>query len=158
MSIKRLTFLLAWGLLFLIGVSLWTAFSAANLVPISHAASNAAIIDANALAPTECAGMGLVNVLYVTPGVPLVSTGTSNDLIIGTAGLDDITAGKGNDCVVGGGGNDTLNGDQGKDVLLGGLGDDTLNGGPGNDYLDGGLGSDTCNGGGGSDTLVNCAP
>ena len=63
------------------------------------------------------------------------STGSGNDLVVGTdadehfavgPGDDQVNAGRGNDIVEGGDGNDLLRGGAGRDVLAGGAGTDTV--------------------------------
>ncbi len=75
---------------------------------------------------------GAVDVLRSFEGV---STGSGNDLVVGTdaderfavgAGHDQVNAGRGNDIVEGGDGNDLLRGGAGRDVLAGGAGSDTV--------------------------------
>lgn len=158
-SISSLAFLLF--LLLSIGVAL----SATNSVSTSGLSDQTINITANDLKPAECASLSLNNVVLVIAGVPLVTTGNSGDLILGTNTSDDITARKGDDCIVGGAGDDIIDGNQGNDIILGGAGndqingnnsDDTIYGGPGNDTLDGGAGNDVCIAGGGSDTFNRC--
>jgi Ca2+-binding RTX toxin-like protein len=80
------------------------------------------------------------------PRSEVVSGGTGNDTLIGTAG---------DDFLVGGDGNDTLRGLGGNDILSGGLGDDTLFGGDGDDLLAGHFGADAFFGERGDDLFVN---
>ena len=83
--------------------------------------------------------------LNIVNGTSLLSGGTGNDTLTGTANADLLS---------GNAGNDTLNGNAGNDRLLGGAGNDTLNGGSGNDILYGGAGNDTLTGGTGADTFA----
>jgi len=83
--------------------------------------------------------------LNIVNGTSLLSGGTGNDTLTGTANAD---------LLAGNAGNDTLNGGAGNDRLLGGAGNDTLNGGTGNDILYGGAGNDTLTGGTGADTFA----
>jgi hypothetical protein len=127
----------------LVLIPILTAFTAANTVPTTRADINRLGLDPNQLAPPECAGMGLTNIVLIGAG----ETGTdANDLILGTDKNDaEIRGGKGNDCILGGKGNERqkidnvwspgLYGDEGDDVLIGGPGN--------NDYCDGGDGSDS---------------
>ena len=126
----------------LILIPILTAYTAANTVPFSRADENQLGLDANDLAPPECAGMGLTNIVDVGAG----ETGTdANDLILGTDKNDaEIRGGAGDDCILGGKGNERQR--IGKDWgpgLFGEEGNDVLIGGPGNlDYCDGGPGTD----------------
>ena len=102
-------------------------------------------ITADDLAPDECAGMNLGEVVVGSGSV----TGTNgSDLIVssGTGG-DTIQGRNGTDCILGGGGADDLRGDQGGDVLMGG---------PGIDQLNGGSGQDVCYGGPDLDVFLSC--
>jgi len=81
-------------------------------------------------------------------GLTFVDSGSSDDIVTGSAFADDL---RGNS------GNDTLNGGGGADILTGGTGNDVVNGGDGNDRIiisgsDGVF--DVMNGGAGTDTLV----
>jgi Ca2+-binding RTX toxin-like protein len=72
-----------------------------------------------------------------------VSTGSGNDIVVGSTAFNTVAAGGGDDWVDAGDGGDTLLGENGADTLLGGLGNDDVNGGAGLDYLSGGDGNDT---------------
>ncbi|MFZ3070931.1 MAG: hypothetical protein WA110_07420 [Anaerolineaceae bacterium] len=109
-------------LLLLALVSVGSAITAANHVPVSGLGEASIRISANQLKPSECAGIDLTNVITGSGNI----NGTSaNDLILGSPARDTITGGKGNDCILGGAGNDTLNGEHGNDILMGGPGFDT---------------------------------
>lgn len=95
------------------------ALTAANSVPSSKAGQVVQPIDANALAPAACAGMGLVDVVTGSGKKGTITGTNGNDLILGTSGNDKINGGQGNDCIVGGAGTDTINGGPGTDVCLG---------------------------------------
>ncbi len=69
-------------------------------------------------------------------GFENVTTGSGNDLLLGSNDANVIVAGGGNDTLVGRGGNDTLDGGEGNDTVNGGNGTDVLIGGNGNDTLD----------------------
>jgi Ca2+-binding RTX toxin-like protein len=98
------------------------AFTAANTVPASYAGEQQFTIDANALAPPECAPIKNLTAI-VTNGVG----SAANELVLGTAGADSLNGKGGNDCILGGGGNDKINGGAGnKDVCIGGPGTDTF--------------------------------
>jgi Ca2+-binding RTX toxin-like protein len=144
---RRFVFGLVIAIVLLLVLSVGIVLSATNSVSPSGLVDRVIAITANQLKPPECDALNLSEIEFVIPGIPLVSKGNTDSLILGTSGPDDITARKGQDCVVGGGGDDTINGNQGDDVLLGG---------PGNDDLDGGQGSDVCYGGGGADTFRRC--
>jgi Ca2+-binding RTX toxin-like protein len=68
-------------------------------------------------------------------GVEMVTTGTGNDTIDGSAGNEVLSGGDGNDTINGAAGNDTLYGGDGNDRLFGGFGVETLYGDDGNDLL-----------------------
>jgi hypothetical protein len=115
----------AWATLaLLILVSMAMALAAANVVPETGVRQLTPMpINANALKPTECAALNLVDVVIWTNGM---SPGKNSSLILGSADADAIRGGKGNDCILGGGGDDSLDGDQGSDVCIGGPGTDTF--------------------------------
>ena len=119
-----------------------TAVTASNTVPSTTADMDSRGISANELAPSQCSGINLTNVVDIGAG----ETGTSaNDLILGTDKNDpEIRGGAGDDCILGGKGNETqkidkvwgpgIFGEEGDDVIIGGLGNkDHCDGGPGND-------------------------
>ncbi len=108
----------------------------------------------------------------ISPNVPNVIEGTSNDdILVGTynrdiiygyegndnlSGLgndDTIFGGQGDDTISGGQGNDNIEGEEGDDVITGDSGNDVIAGDSGNDNLSGGLGNDTISGGTGEDTI-----
>ncbi len=75
------------------------------------------------VAPPECAGLPLTNIILGTK-----DAGNVSSLILGTAGNDNLEGGGGDDCLVGGAGSDTINGNKaqgqgqgykGKDVCIG---------------------------------------
>jgi Ca2+-binding RTX toxin-like protein len=146
MSLSKMSFWMSASLVTLVAISIIFALSAANTVPASKADYLTSAINANALKPTECAALNLVNIINIGRGnVPT----NKNDLILGTPGGETINGGGGADCILGGGGDDTLQGGNGADILMGG---------PGNDTLNGGGGADVCYGGGqAGDTFISCA-
>jgi Ca2+-binding RTX toxin-like protein len=154
MQMRRLTFWSLASLMALIFLGIFSAISAANTVPQTRKTDQTAVIDANALKPTECAALNLTILVVIARGD---SPGNAGELIIGTSGADTIDGKAGTDCILGGGGDDVLTGSAGADVILGGPGNDTLGGGGGDDILygeagvdalDGGANTDVCYGGG----------
>jgi hypothetical protein len=127
----------------LVLVSAISAYAAANSVPRSKVVDYSTAITANALKPSECAGLSLSNVIT---GRDEINGSSGNDLILGSEREDTIRGNNGNDCILGGSGEDTLYGNSGGDVLIGG-GD--------SDELDGGGGSDVCYRGGGDDNTYD---
>lgn len=145
------------GVLILLAVSY--ALTAGNTIQTSAQGELDEPVDANQLAPPECAGLNLTTIIVGTNGT------NANDLILGSAGDDNLGGRRGTDCIVGGDGDDTLRGLRGGDVLVGGGGNDTLRGGQngdtiyggdGDDVINGGNGTDECFGGGGTDTFTRC--
>ena len=143
---KKMVWILA-GIL-LIGtavllIPILSAFTAANTVPLTRADVDGKGLDPNQIAPPECAGIVLTNIVLIGAG----ETGTpANDLILGTDKNDaEIRGGAGDDCILGGKGHERQK--IGKDWgpgIFGEEGDDVLIGGPGNhDHCDGGPGTDT---------------
>jgi len=135
------------GIGLLILVPVLSAYTAANTVSTSWADQNTLGLNADELAPPECSGMGLTNIVSIEAG----ETGTpGNDLILGTDKNDaEIRGGAGDDCILGGKGNERQK--IGKDWgpgLFGDEGNDVLIGGPGN--------HDHCDGGDGTDTYYSC--
>lgn len=138
---RRLYHYIIWGLLFIILLSVFTAFAAVNSVPSGRMDEDRLSIDPNKLKPPEC-DFDVVNL--ISAGTGWTDGTNGNDLILGTNKADRINGLGGSDCIVGGDGNDRLNGDAGDDVILGGLGKDVVAGGEGND---------DCYTGGGNDKL-----
>jgi Ca2+-binding RTX toxin-like protein len=116
---------MAWAALaLLILVSVGLALAAGNNVPETGVRLLTPIpINANALKPTQCANLNLVEIVVWTPGLP---PDRDSSLVLGSMGADAIRGGRGGDCILGGGGNDSLDGDQGSDVCIGGPGSDTF--------------------------------
>jgi len=119
--VTRLLPRVAAGALFLAVVAtLATAMTASNTVPATRLGQLAPVaINAQALAPAACAGMGLTGIYVVTGDV-------LNELVLGTAAGETVSGGKLNDCLIGGGGNDAMDGENGTDVCIGGPGTDTF--------------------------------
>lgn len=116
-------------LLVLLGVILvvsYSAFSAANSVPLSRLGLSTQAVLLEDLLPVECRAITITNVVYCSSQGTCNGT-NSNDLIFGTSGNDRIQGKKGDDCILGGGGNDQIDGDDGNDVCLGGPGTNTYN-------------------------------
>lgn len=109
-------------LLLIVLLSVVGAFAASNTVPLTYLDDDSSPITANDLAPSECSGINLANVVIITGN----GNGTSgNDLILGSAGDDSIRGLGGDDCIVSGGGDDWIHGGTGSDVCNGGTGNDT---------------------------------
>lgn len=83
----------------------------------------------------------------------LVTAGTGNDTLRGSAGEDNLNGAAGDDSIDGGDGEDTLTGASGADILNGGAGADLINGGTENDTISGGSEADTLNAGDGDDSV-----
>ncbi len=99
-------------------------FAAANTVPFTHLDDDSSPITANDLAPSECDGMTLTNIIVVAGN----GNGTNdNDLILGSSGDDSIRGLGGDDCIITGGGDDFIQGGNGNDVCNGGDGIDSAN-------------------------------
>ncbi len=116
-------FILIFTLIVLLGAILvvsYTAFSAANVVPLTRMGLTTQAITLNDLLPSECT-MIITNVVYC-PNQGTCNGSNANDLMFGTAGNDKINGKKGDDCILGGGGNDEIDGDDGYDVCFGGPG------------------------------------
>jgi Ca2+-binding RTX toxin-like protein len=111
------------GVLMLLLVSVVTGLTAANAVPASKAADRRQNITTQALAPSQCGGLGLTTVV---DGAGLFAGTNANELITGSAGGDIILGAGGNDCILGGGGDDAFIGGNGTDVCIGGPGNDTF--------------------------------
>jgi Ca2+-binding RTX toxin-like protein len=111
------------GLVAIAIVSLTSALTAANSVPVSHADGVTNSIGANDLKPSSCASLTLTNLVI---GSGAFSGTAASELVIGSLGIDTILAGGGNDCVLAGGGSDVLNGGAGTDVCESGPGLDVF--------------------------------
>lgn len=83
----------------------------------------------------------------------IVTAGTGNDTLRGSAGDDNLNGASGDDSIDGGGGEDTLTGGAGADILNGDGGADLINGGTENDTISGGTEIDTLNAGDGDDSV-----
>jgi len=117
-------FILIFTLLVLLGavlVASYTAFSVANVVPLTRLGLTTQTITLSDLVPSECSAITITNVVYCA-NQGMCNGSMANDLIFGTSGDDRIQAKKGDDCVLGGGGDDDIDGDNGNDVCLGGPG------------------------------------
>ncbi len=68
-------------------------------------------------------------------GIEDLTTGSGNDLLLGTNGANVLDGGGGNDIINGRAGNDTIFGQSGTDHIYGGAGADILWGGLGNDLF-----------------------
>ncbi|MCP9481908.1 M10 family metallopeptidase C-terminal domain-containing protein [Shimia sp. CNT1-13L.2] len=86
-------------------------------------------------------------------GFEHATTGSGNDILVGSNVGNNLIGGDGNDSVTGNDGDDKLYGNDGNDTLSGGNDQDTLVGGKGADVLDGGAGDDSLVGNGGVDIL-----
>ena len=112
----------------------------------------------NLSAETASIGVAMGNNIFLTVhgydanGFPVVSTSVSGSSLSGrVTGIENLTTGSGDDLLLGtngdnvldgGGGNDLFNGFGGNDTILGRAGTDTIYGGAGTDSLWGGLGND----------------
>jgi Ca2+-binding RTX toxin-like protein len=115
-------------LLVLLGVILvvsYSAFSAANSVPLSRLGLSTQAVLLEELLPNECSGIAIATIVYCKAQGACVGSG-NNDLILGTSGNDKIKGQAGDDCILGGGGDDEIDGGAGNDVCLGGPGTDTF--------------------------------
>ena len=95
-------------------------------------------------------------------GIPSITGGAGNDVLIGDEHANSLSGGAGDDRVEGGSGADALNGDAGADLLLGGDGDDSLSGDSyasetGCDVLDGGAGDDRLDLSAADDDMISIA-
>lgn len=108
------------------------ALAATNNVPASNAGQATLSLSVQDLAPPQCAGMGLTNLVLGSGGT--INGTAANDLILGTSGSERINGNGGRDCMVGG------------------------SSGPTRDRFFGGAGGDVCIGDGtGSDSYNSCA-
>ncbi len=124
--IKKISYRLIFVLLIaLILISVVSAIAASNTVPNVRLTDQSFSVSINDLAPPECAGLNLTNIIVVSGWL---TTGTdAGDLILGRPSADYIFGADGDDCIVGGGGNDSLYGGPGvNDVCTGGPGNDSF--------------------------------
>jgi Ca2+-binding RTX toxin-like protein len=115
--------LLATGLFALVLVSMISASTAANSVPVTRAGISSRSIGPQDLKPAACASLTLTNLVT---GSGAINGTNAADLVLGSSGIDTVLAGNGNDCVLGGGGADIINGGAGADVCIGGPGIDVF--------------------------------
>jgi Ca2+-binding RTX toxin-like protein len=140
----RVFFTILGFFLFFILISFFSAYTASNSVPSFLLDEDTLMLAPDDLAPDECAGLNLIEIVGVSGG-GWTNGMDSSDLILGTSKVDRINASAGNDCIMGGDGNDRLNGDAGDDIILGGGGKDRVTGGDGYDICYGGGGNDNAN-------------
>jgi len=114
-NIPRLFFII---LAVLILVSSILAYTANNVVPVTHLTDQTRAVDPNTLKPTACSALNLTAIVVCTGGI--CNGSTADELILGTSGIDIIKAKNGDDCIVGGGGDDDISGDNGTDICIGG--------------------------------------
>jgi Ca2+-binding RTX toxin-like protein len=108
------------------------------------------VVDGCALGRCDCASDdGQPSELDSLVNVENVSTGSGDDLVIGSSA---------DNYFISGDGDDELRGEAGDDTLYGEAGDDTLIGGDGEDLLDGEQGRDSFNGGEGQGDICVRAP
>jgi Ca2+-binding RTX toxin-like protein len=95
------------------------AFTASVNVPASAVAQATHALTINEIAPSQCAGITLTNIVI---GSGTVNGTAANDLIIGSSGSDTLKGNGGADCMVGGshgGTRDTFQGGPANDVCIG---------------------------------------
>lgn len=107
------------------------ALTAANTVEESGADDNSRGVGAQDLAPPQCAGLNLNNII-VSDDLFIVGTDQNDLILAGPSAAWGIFGGDGNDCILSG------DGDDGYGFFFGGI-----NGGAGNDVCFRGPGSDT---------------
>ncbi len=90
--------------------------TAANNVPPTFAGMRTVSFNLDQIAPPECYGMGLTNLVW---GVGNVGGTNRGDLLLGSPHPDALEGQQGGDCLVGGAGSDTLRGGPGRDVCIG---------------------------------------
>lgn len=123
---KKRIFLLTVILLFtVILFSISTALSAGNIVPVTYLSDQTYPISVSELAPPECAGLNLTDIIVSSGETTIIGT-EANELILGSPAGEQLWGGGGNDCIVGGGGNDSIAGVGGTDVCIGGPGNDVF--------------------------------
>lgn len=132
------------GVLLILALNTWGAWTAVNVVPTTYADMDEIPLDPNQLKPPECAGITVNQVLVANS---VLFTGTpGNDLILGTPQnaipwSQSIDGAGGDDCIV-----------AARQILF-----NTLSGGEGDDVLIGHPSTvDICVGGPGNDLLYNC--
>lgn len=141
---KRRVLIAVVGLfLLLVTISVFSAFTASNIVPDTYLDEDEIPVTPSDFLPADCINAGITYVDNVIEAIPGEWTnGTDqNDLILGTSERDRIVGRGGDDCIMGGGGDERI-------LLLlpalwGGPGDDVIIGGPGNDYCAGQGGNNT---------------
>lgn len=153
---RRYSRWLGGAFLFLLLLSVMSAYTARNTVNSTSVDADSVAVTANLLKPAECDGINLTRIVIAGNGT------NASELILGTAGADTLYGGGGNDCIVGGEGGDALYGEGGNDIIMGNDGFDSLYGGDGNDRLYGGLPGwvflfgDVCVGDAGDDLTYGC--
>jgi Ca2+-binding RTX toxin-like protein len=104
----------------IVSLAVVAGLTATNTVGTSRADDDNRTVSANDRAPTECAGITVVNVIAG------INATNGADLVLGTSAAENLDGNQGDDCVLGGAGDDNLRGSQGTDVCVGGPGTDTF--------------------------------
>jgi hypothetical protein len=118
MNKKSLKWLVIFGLVVMVAISVMAAIAAMNTVPISRASNQSFPISLNDTKPTECAGISLTNKI-ICPSTGTCNGTSGNDLMYANSGNPTINGTQGNDCLVcHSGGSCTLNGGPGTDVCI----------------------------------------
>jgi Ca2+-binding RTX toxin-like protein len=125
MNAKKIQFAALIVLIMLILVSVISATTAANTIPPSRLDQYTNGIDANALKPTQCSALNLIEIVECT-GLGTCNGTNARELIIGSPIGETIRGRGGRDCIIGGDGDDNLVGNGGNDVCIGGPGTDTF--------------------------------
>jgi signal peptidase I len=106
------------GLAVAVVAGLVVSFTAANVVPLTNAGVSSDATSLSELTPSECAGMGLTELVVASGGNATGLAG--NDLILNDSTTKGTLSGMaGNDCIVSGAPKSTLDGGAGADVCIG---------------------------------------
>jgi hypothetical protein len=118
MNRRSLKWVVIFGMVVVVAISVMAALAAVNTVPITLASDQTFPITVNDIAPPECAGMNLTNKI-ICPSSGNCNGTSANDLMIANSGNPDMHGMVGNDCVVCySGGRCNLHGDNGTDVCI----------------------------------------
>ncbi len=102
-----------------IAVTVMSASTASNSVPVTRTAQFAQSVTANTLKPYECNALNL-SVVLIANASGKTKGASASELILGGPGSQDIDGDAGDDCILSGGGvEDELDGNEGTDVCIG---------------------------------------
>jgi hypothetical protein len=119
MNKKSFKWVVIFGMVIVIAISVMAALAAMNTVPVTLTTDQIFTISPNDLKPPECAGITLTNKI-LCPSSGTCDGTKNNDLMIANSGNPSMNGNDGDDCVVcySPGGRCNLHGNKGTDVCV----------------------------------------